>query len=149
MAITYVITSSYISRYSYALNKENQMTTTTNTTATTLTTRQALGYIGAGVATLVGFVPLAIRATGGAIETLDSKMLDNSLRDDRVVDQLLGQSRVHDQLVHMAKGYAAGMLENTTIKSKADAIINDEEIIVTPNKPKAEEVKKDESIFNN
>ena len=122
------------------------MTTKTNTTA--LTTRQALGFIGAGVATLVGFVPLAIRATGGAIETLDSKLLDNSLRDDSVMDQLLGQSRVHDQLVHMAKGYAAGMLENTTIKAKADAIINDEEIIVTP-KAKAEEVKKDESIFNN
>ena len=126
------------------------MTTTTNTTATTLTTRQALGYIGAGVATLVGFVPLAIRATGGAIETLDSKMLDNSLRDDSLTDQLLGQSRVHDQLVHMAKGYAAGMLENTKItQNKADTIVNDEEIIVTPNKPKAEEVKKDESIFNN
>ena len=126
------------------------MTTTTNTTATTLTTRQALGYIGAGVATLVGFVPLAIRATGGAIETLDSKILDNSLRDDSLTDQLLGQSRVHDQLVHMAKGYAAGMLENTKIKqNKADTIVNDEEIIVTPNKPKAEEVKKDESIFNN
>ena len=134
------------------------MTTTNNKTA--LTTRQALGFIGAGVATLVGFVPLAIRATGGAIETLDSKLLDNSLRDDSVMDQLLGQSRVHDQLVHVAKGYAAGMLENTTIKSKADAIVNDEEIIVTPkakaeevivtpNKSKAEEVKKDESIFNN
>lgn len=125
------------------------MTTTTNTTKTALTTRQALGFIGAGVATLVGFVPLAIRATGGAIETLDSKMLDNSLRDDSVMDQLLGQSRVHDQLVHMAKGYAAGMLENTKIKQdKADDIVNDEEIIVTP-KAKAEEVKKDESIFNN
>ena len=74
--------------------------------------------------------------------------LDNILRDDKVLDKLLGQSRVHDQLVHMTKGYAAGMLENTTIKSKADAIINDEEIIVTP-KAKAEEVKKDESIFNN
>ena len=96
------------------------MTTKNNTTA--LTTRQALGFIGAGVATLVGFVPLAIRATGGAIETLDSKLLDNSLRDDKVLDQLLGQSRVHDQLVHMAKGYAAGMLENTTIKSKAKSI---------------------------
>lgn len=42
------------------------MTTTNNTTA--LTTRQAIGYIGAGIATLAGFVPLAIRATGGAIE---------------------------------------------------------------------------------
>ena len=62
------------------------MTTVNNTTA--LTTRQALGFIGAGVATLVGFVPLAIRATGGAIETLDSKLLDNSLRDDSVMDQL-------------------------------------------------------------
>ena len=124
------------------------MTTVNNTTA--LTTRQALGFIGAGVATLVGFVPLAIRATGGAIETLDSKLLDNSLRDDSVMDQLLGQSRVHDQLVHMAKGYAAGMLENTKIKQdKADDILNDEEIIVTPSKTKAEEVKKDESIFNN
>lgn len=123
------------------------MTTVNNKTA--LTTRQALGFIGAGVATLVGFVPLAIRATGGAIETLDSKLLDNSLRDDKVLDQLLGQSRVHDQLVHMAKGYAAGMLENTKIKQdKADDIVNDEEIIVTP-KAKAEEVKKDESIFNN
>ena len=48
------------------------MTTVNNKTA--LTTRQALGFIGAGVATLVGFVPLAIRATGGAIETLDSKI---------------------------------------------------------------------------
>ena len=124
------------------------MTTVNNKTA--LTTRQALGFIGAGIATLVGFVPLAIRATGGAIETLDSKLLDNSLRDDSVMDQLLGQSRVHDQLVHMAKGYAAGMLENTKIKQdKADGIVNDEEIIVTPNKTKAEEVKKDESIFNN
>ena len=124
------------------------MTTVNNITA--LTTRQALGFIGAGVATLVGFVPLAIRATGGAIETLDSKLLDNSLRDDSVMDQLLGQSRVHDQLVHMAKGYAAGMLENTKIKQdKANDIVNDEEIIVTPNKTKAEEVKKDESIFNN
>lgn len=123
---------------------------TTNTTKTALTTRQAIGYIGAGVATLVGFVPLAIRATGGAIETLDSKVLDNSLRDDRVVDQLLGQSRVHDKMVNMAKGYAAGMLENTKIKQdKADSLVNDEEIIVTPNKTKAEEVKKDESIFNN
>ena len=122
------------------------MTTTNNTNA--LTTRQALGFIGAGVATLVGFIPLAIRATGGAIETVDSKLLNNSLRDDSVMDQLLGQSRVHDQLVHMAKGYAAGMLENTTIKTKADSIINDEEVIVTP-KAKAEEVKKDESIFNN
>ena len=126
------------------------MTTTTNTTATTLTTRQAIGYIGAGVATLVGFVPLAIRATGGAIETLDSKMLNNSLRDDSVMDQLLGQSRVHDKLVNMAKVYAAGMLENTKIKQdKADDIVKDEEIIVTPSKTKAEEVKKDESIFNN
>ena len=125
------------------------MTTTTNTTQTALTTRQALGFIGAGVATLVGFVPLAIRATGGAIETLDSKLLDNSLRDDSLIDQMLGQSRVHDQLVYMAKGYAAGMLENTKIKQeKADDIVNDEEIIVTP-KTKAEEVKKDESIFNN
>ena len=124
------------------------MTTVNNKTA--LTTRQALGFIGAGVATLVGFVPLAIRATGGAIETLDTKLLDNSLRDDSVMDQLLGQSRVHDQLVHMAKGYAAGMLENTKIKQdKADGIVNDEEIIVTPSKAKAEEVKKDESIFNN
>lgn len=122
---------------------------TTNTTKTALTTRQAIGYIGAGIATLVGFVPLAIRATGGAIETLDNKLLDNSLRDDKVVDQLLGQARVHDQLVHMAKGYAAGMLENTKIKQdKADSLVNDEEIIVTPSKTKAEEVKKDESIFN-
>ena len=127
------------------------MTTNNKTNnKTVLTTRQAIGYIGAGVATLVGFVPLAIRATGGAIETLDNKMLNNSLRDDTVLDQLLGQSRVHDQLVNVAKGYAAGMLENTTIKQdKADAIVNDEEIIVTPNKTKAEEVKKDESIFNN
>ena len=126
------------------------MTTTNNTSATALTTRQALGFIGAGAATLVGFVPLAIRATGGAIETLDSKLLDNSLRDDRITDQLLGQSRVHDQLVHMAKGYAAGMLENTTIKSKASSLLDEEEeVIVTPSKTKAEEVKKDESIFNN
>ena len=126
------------------------MTTTNNKTATALTTRQALGFIGAGVATLVGFVPLAIRATGGAIETLDSKLLDNSLRDDSLTDQLLGQSRVHDQLVHMAKGYAAGMLENTTIKSKASSLLDEEEeVIVTPSKTKAEEVKKDESIFNN
>ena len=126
------------------------MTTTNNTSATALTTRQALGFIGAGVATLVGFVPLAIRATGGAIETLDSKLLDNSLRDDSLTDQLLGQSRVHDQLVHMAKGYAAGMLENTTIKSKASSLLDEEEeVIVTPSKTKAEEVKKDESIFNN
>ena len=124
------------------------MTTVNNTTA--LTTRQALGFIGAGVATLAGFIPLAIRATGGAIETLDTKLLDNSLRDDSITDQLLGQSRVHDQLVHMAKGYAAGMLENTKIKQdKANDIVNDEEIIVTPNKTKAEEVNKDESIFNN
>ena len=124
------------------------MKTINNKTA--LTTRQALGFIGAGVATLVGFVPLAIRATGGAIETLDSKILDNSLRDDSLTDQLLGQSRVHDQLVHMAKGYAAGMLENTTIKSKAKSLLDEEEeVIVTPNKAKAEEVKKDESIFNN
>ena len=124
------------------------MTTVNN--KTTLTTRQALGYIGAGFATLVGFVPLAIRATGGALETLDSKLLDNSLRDDSVTNQLLGQSRVHDQLVHMAKGYAAGMLENTTIKSKASSLLDEEEeVIVTPNKSKAEEVKKDESIFNN
>lgn len=118
------------------------MTTTNNTTA--LTTRQALGYIGAGVATLVGFVPLAIRATGGAIETLDSKMLNNSLRDDKVLDQLLGQSRVHDQLVHMAKGYAAGMLENTKIKqTKAEDDLSDVDFTVTPSKTK------DESIFNN
>ena len=124
------------------------MTTTNN--KTTLTTRQALGFIGAGIATLVGFVPLAIRATGGAIETLDNKMLDNSLRDDSVVDQLLGQSRVHDQLVHIAKGYAAGMLDNTKIKqTKAEDDLSDIDFIVTPNKPKAEEVKKDESIFNN
>ena len=125
------------------------MTTKNNKTA--LTTRQALGFIGAGVATLVGFVPLAIRATGGAIETLDSKLLDNSLRDDSVMDQLLGQSRVHDQLVNITKNYAAGMLENTTIKSKARALLDEEEeeVIVTPNKTKAEEVKKDESIFNN
>lgn len=126
------------------------MTTTTNTTATTLTTRQAIGYIGAGVATLVGFVPLAIRATGGAIETLDNKLLDNSLRDDGVMDQLLGQSRVHDQLVNMAKGYAAGMLENTIIKqTKAEDDLSDIDFTVTPSKTKAEEVKKDESIFNN
>ena len=124
------------------------MTTVNNKTA--LTTRQALGFIGTGVAALVGFIPLAIRATGGAIETLDSKLLDNSLRDDSVMDQLLGQSRVHDQLVHMAKGYAAGMLENTTIKSKSSSLLDEEEeVIVTPSKTKAEEVKKDESIFNN
>ena len=125
------------------------MTTTNNKTA--LTTRQALGFIGAGAAALVGFIPLAIRATGGAIETLDSKLLDNSLRDDSLTDQLLGQSRVHDQLVHMAKGYAAGMLDNTTIKSKSRSLLDEdeEEVIVTPNKSKAEEVKKDESIFNN
>ena len=123
------------------------MTTVNNTTA--LTTRQALGFIGAGVATLVGFIPLAIRATGGAIETLDSKLLDNSLRDDSVMDQLLGQSRVHDQLVNITKGYAAGMLENTTIKSKARALLDDEEeVIVTPNQAKTEEVKKEESLFN-
>ena len=124
------------------------MTTTNNKTA--LTTRQALGFIGAGVATLAGFIPLAIRATGGAIETLDSKMLDNSLRDDSVMDQLLGQSRVHDQLVHMVKGYAAGMLENTKIKqTKAEDDLSDVDFTVTPNKTKVEEVKKDESIFNN
>lgn len=125
------------------------MTTVNNKTA--LTTRQALGFIGAGVATLVGFVPLAIRATGGAIETLDSKLLDNSLRDDSVMDQLLGQSRVHDQLVNITKNYAAGMLDNTTIKSKSRSLLDEdeEEVIVTPNKSKAEEVKKDESIFNN
>ena len=123
------------------------MTTTNNKTA--LTTRQALGFIGAGVATLVGFIPLAIRATGGAIETLDTKLLDNSLRDDSVMDQLLGQSRVHDQLVNLTKGYAAGMLENTTIKSKANSLLDEEEVIVTSSKTKVEEVKKDESIFNN
>lgn len=124
------------------------MTTVNNTTA--LTTRQALGFIGAGVATLVGFAPLGIRALGGAIETLDTKLLDNSLRDDSITDQLLGQSRVHDQLVHMAKGYAAGMLENTTIKSKSSSLLDEEEeeVIVTPNKTKAEEVKKEESLFN-
>ena len=115
------------------------MKNTNNTSATTLTTRQALGYIGAGIATLAGFVPLAIRATGGAIETLDSKMLDNSLRDDSVMDQLLGQSRVHDQLVHMTKAYATSMLENTTIKSKADALFDVEE----------EEVDNSEEIYNN
>lgn len=127
------------------------MTTATNTTKTTLTTRQAIGYVGAGVATLVGFVPLAIRATGGAIETLDNKLLDNSLRDDKVLDQLLGQSRVHDKMVNLVKGYAAGMLESTTIKSKAKSLLDEEaeEVIVTPSKTKAEEVKKDESIFNN
>lgn len=125
------------------------MTTTNNTSATALTTRQALGFIGAGVATLVGFAPLGIRALGGAIETLDTKLLDNSLRDDSITDQLLGQSRVHDQLVHMAKGYAAGMLENTTIKSKSSSLLDDEEEVIVPaNKSKAEEVKKDESIFN-
>ena len=124
------------------------MTTTNNKTA--LTTRQALGFIGAGVAALAGFIPLAIRATGGAIETLDTKLLDNSLRDDSVMDQLLGQSRVHDQLVNLTKGYAAGMLDNTTIKSKSRSLLDEEEeVIVTPNKSKAEEVKKDESIFNN
>ena len=124
------------------------MTTTNNKTA--LTTRQALGFIGAGVATLVGFVPLAIRATGGAIETLDSKLLDNSLRDDSVMDQLLGQSRVHDQLVNITKNYAAGMLDNTTIKSKSRSLLDDEEEVIVPaNKSKVEEVKKDESIFNN
>ena len=124
------------------------MTTVNNKTA--LTTRQALGFIGAGVATLVGFVPLAIRATGGAIETLDSKLLDNSLRDDSITDQLLGQSRVHDQLVHIAKNYAAGMLDNTTIKSKSRSLLDDEEEVIVPaNKSKVEEVKKDESIFNN
>ena len=123
---------------------------TTTNTKTALTTRQALGFIGTGVAALAGFIPLAIRATGGAIETLDSKLLDNSLRDDSVMDQLLGQSRVHDKLVHMTKGYAAGMLENTTIKSKANSLLDEEEeVIVTPSKTKAEEVKKDESIFNN
>ena len=123
------------------------MTTTNNKTS--LTTRQALGYIGAGIATLVGFVPLAIRATGGAIETLDNKVLDNSLRDDSVMDQLLGQSRVHDQLVDMAKGYAAGMLDNTTIKqTKAEDDLSDVDFIVTPNKTKVEEVKKEESLFN-
>ena len=111
------------------------MTTTTN--KNTLTTRQALGFIGAGIATLVGFVPLAIRATGGAIETLDTKLLDNSLRDDSVMDQLLGQSRVHDQLVNLTKGYAAGMLENTTIKSKARALLDEEE-----------EVDNSEEIYN-
>lgn len=119
------------------------MTTVNNKTA--LTTRQALGFIGAGVATLAGFIPLAIRATGGAIETLDSKLLDNSLRDDSVMDQLLGQSRVHDQLVHIAKGYAAGMMENTTIKSKSSSLLDEEEeVIVTPNSTN----KADESIFN-
>ena len=124
------------------------MTTKNNKTA--LTTRQALGFIGAGVATLVGFVPLAIRATGGAIETLDSKLLDNSLRDDSVMDQLLGQSRVHDQLVNITKNYAAGMLDNTTIKSKSRSLLDDEEEVIVPaNKSKVEEVKKDESIFNN
>lgn len=124
------------------------MTTVNNKTA--LTTRQALGFIGAGAATLVGFVPLGIRALGGAIETLDTKLLDNSLRDDSITDQLLGQSRVHDQLVHIAKGYAAGMLENTTIKSKSSSLLDDEEEVIVPdNKSKAEEVKKDESIFNN
>ena len=123
------------------------MTTVNNKTA--LTTRQALGFIGAGVATLVGFVPLAIRATGGAIETLDSKILDNSLRDDSLTDQLLGQSRVHDQLVNMAKGYAAGMLDNTTIKqTKAEDDLSDVDFTVTPSKTKAEEVKKEESLFN-
>lgn len=124
------------------------MTTVNNKTA--LTTRQALGFIGAGAATLVGFVPLGIRALGGTIETLDTKLLDNSLRDDSITDQLLGQSRVHDQLVHIAKGYAAGMLENTTIKSKSSSLLDDEEEVIVPdNKSKAEEVKKDESIFNN
>lgn len=125
--------------------------TNVNNTTTALTTRQALGFIVAGATTLVGFVPLGIRALGGAIETLDTRLLDNSLRDDTIVDQLLGQSRVHDQLVHMAKGYAAGMLENTTIKSKANSLLDEEEeeVIVTPSKTKAEEVKKDESIFNN
>ena len=124
------------------------MTTVNNKTA--LTTRQALGFIGAGAATLVGFVPLGIRALGGAIETLDTKLLDKSLRDDSITDQLLGQSRVHDQLVHIAKGYAAGMLENTTIKSKSSSLLDDEEEVIVPdNKSKAEEVKKDESIFNN
>lgn len=124
------------------------MTTVNNKTA--LTTRQALGFIGAGVATLVGFVPLGIRALGGAVETLDSKLLDNSLRDDSVMDQLLGQSRVHDQLVNLTKGYASDMLSNSTIKNKARALLDEEEeVIVTPNKSKAEEVKKDESIFNN
>ena len=123
------------------------MTTVNNKTA--LTTRQALGFIGAGVATLVGFVPLAIRATGGAIETLDTKLLDNSLRDDSVMDQLLGQSRVHDQLVNLTKGYAAGMLENTTIKqTKAEDDLSDIDFTVTPNKTKVEEVKKEESLFN-
>ena len=111
------------------------MTTKNNTSA--LTTRQALGYIGAGFATLVGFVPLAIRATGGALETLDSKLLDNSLRDDSVTDQLLGQSRVHDQLVNVTKAYAAGMLENTTIKSKSRALLDEEE-----------EVDNSEEIYN-
>ena len=123
------------------------MTTTNNKTA--LTTRQALGFIGAGVATLVGFVPLAIRATGGAIETLDSKILDNSLRDDSVMDQLLGQSRVHDQLVNMAKGYAAGMLDNTTIKqTKAEDDLSDVDFTVTPNKTKEEKVDNSEEIYN-
>lgn len=114
------------------------MTTVNNKTKTTLTTRQSLGYIGAGVTALVGCIPLVIRATGGAIETLDSKLLDNSLRDDSLMDQFLGQSRVHDQLVHMTKAYATSMLENTTIKSKADALFDVEE-----------EVDNSEEIYNN
>ena len=113
------------------------MTTVNNKTA--LTTRQALGFIGAGAATLVGFVPLGIRALGGAIETLDSKLLDNSLRDDKVLDQLLGQSRVHDQLVHIAKGYAAGMLDNTTIKAKTKSAFDRAEAEVEAEAKEAEQ----------
>ena len=54
------------------------------------------------------------------------------------MDQLLGQSRVHDQLVHMTKAYATSMLENTTIKSRADALFDVEE-----------EVDNSEEIYNN
>lgn len=50
----------------------------------------------------------------------------------------------------MAKGYTAGMLENTKIKqTKAEDDLSDIDFTVTLNKTKVEEVKKDESIFNN
>ena len=127
------------------------MTTNNKTNnKTVLTTRQAIGYIGAGITALVGFVPLGIRVLGGVIEEVDDKFLDNSLRDDRMIDLGLGQARVHDQIVKTTKNYAIDMFKDTTIKSKSRLLLDeDEEVIVTPSKTKAEEVKKDESIFNN
>lgn len=111
--------------------------TNTNTTANTtvnknLNTRQSIGMIASAAAAIIGFIPVTVRAAGNAIEGVDQRWLNNSLKEDSFRDQLLGQSQLHDKVITITKQAVINSFNESKVKANQDEVMFDD-VIVTPN----------------